>query len=658
MITLRNLRLEYGQRALFKDVNVTIPAKTRIGLVGSNGAGKTTLLRILASRAQADSGSIDKAKTVSFGYLPQDGLEVSGKTLYDEVESAFTEILQLRAAIEECTHRLETLSAELPEYQQMLERIGECEYALEALDAATLPSRIQTVLHGLGFSENDTHRNTTEFSGGWQMRIALAKLLLSEPSLLLLDEPTNHLDVTSQAWLEQYLNRYPGSILIVSHDRAFLDILCQRTFELSQGMLNDFQGNYSYYEQESRRRRQQLLRSYESQQREIAQTQQFIDRFRYKATKAKQVQSRIKALEKIERIEVEAAEQSIAFSFVPAPRSGHTVAKLSGLTKTYGSITVFEDVNLTIERDDRIAIVGVNGSGKTTLMRVLSGTEAFQSGQRELGSKTLISYFAQHQVDELDPKLSVLQTMEAVAPANLGQNLRSILGAFLFQGDDVFKSTAVLSGGERNRLALAKMLIRPVNFLLLDEPTNHLDMRSQEALQTALQKYDGTFAIVSHNRAFVDPIVNKVIEIRKDGITIFPGNVSDYLEHLELRETQTQREPRLSSNKQALNGKEELKSVSKLSPKERRKKRAAVNEALRPLRKKARAWEETIAKLEERKSILEKEMNSPNFFKDAQKAKQGSFEHAKLVNDLESAYESWSEVADAIAVKEALLEEE
>ena len=656
MITLRNLRLEYGQRALFKDVNVTIPAKTRIGLVGSNGAGKTTLLRILASRAQADSGSIDKAKTVSFGYLPQDGLEVSGKTLYDEVESAFTEILQLRAAIEECTHRLETLSAELPEYQQMLERIGECEYALEALDAATLPSRIQTVLHGLGFSENDTHRNTTEFSGGWQMRIALAKLLLSEPSLLLLDEPTNHLDITSQAWLEQYLNRYPGSILIVSHDRAFLDILCQRTFELSQGMLNDFQGNYSYYEQESRRRRQQLLRSYESQQREIAQTQQFIDRFRYKATKAKQVQSRIKALEKIERIEVEAAEQSIAFSFVPAPRSGHTVAKLSGLTKTYGSITVFEDVNLTIERDDRIAIVGVNGSGKTTLMRVLSGTEAFQSGQRELGSKTLISYFAQHQVDELDPKLSVLQTMEAVAPANLGQNLRSILGAFLFQGDDVFKSTAVLSGGERNRLALAKMLIRPVNFLLLDEPTNHLDMRSQEALQTALQKYDGTFAIVSHNRAFVDPIVNKVIEIRKDGITIFPGNVSDYLEHIGLSETQ--REPRLSSNKQTLNGKEELKSVSKLSPKERRKKRAAVNEALRPLRKKARAWEETIAKLEERKSILEKEMNSPNFFKDAQKAKQGSFEHAKLVNDLESAYESWSEVADAIAVKEALLEEE
>lgn len=536
MIALQKIRLQYGERYLYKDISTTIGTSDRIGLVGSNGAGKSTLLKVLCGLEEIDGGKVDKANYVTFGYLPQDGIEMHGRTLFKETELAFADVLGLKAKVEEAEERLNEMDTSSEEFYETLELIGAWEHRLEDLDVGKLPSRIESVLLGLGFSSSDMHRKTEEFSGGWQMRIALAKLLLANPSLLLLDEPTNHLDVTSQKWLEDFLLRYEGSLLMISHDRGFLDITCNRTFELSMGSLHVYNGNYSVFETQSAERKEIQMKAYKSQQKEIQQAEQFINRFRAKASKAKQAQSRIKALDKIERIQIEKEEDGVSFSFAPPPRSGQTVINLVDVSKSYGDLPVIRDANLRIERGDRIVVVGVNGAGKTTIAKVIAGVEPFQSGEREIGQSTHISYFGQHQANELDKSLTVLATLEESAEGKNTTNIRSILGTFLFRGDDVFKKVSVLSGGERNRLALAKMLARSANFLILDEPTNHLDMRSQDALQNALKEYTGAYLIVSHNRAFVDPLATKVLEIRKDGLSLFPGNVSDYLRHLEVVE--------------------------------------------------------------------------------------------------------------------------
>ena len=536
MIALQNIRLQYGERFLYKDVSATIGTSDRIGLVGSNGAGKSTLLKVLCGLEEIDGGKVDKANYVTFGYLPQDGIEMHGRTLFKETELAFADVLGLKAKVVEAEKRLDEMDTSSEEFYETLELIGAWEHRLEDLDAGKLPSRIESVLLGLGFSSSDIQRKTEEFSGGWQMRIALAKLLLANPSLLLLDEPTNHLDVTSQKWLEDFLLRYEGSLLMISHDRGFLDVICNRTFELSMGSLHVYSGNYSVFETQSAERKELQMKAYKSQQKEIQQAEQFINRFRAKASKARQAQSRIKALDKIERIQIEKEEDGVAFSFAPPPRSSQTVINLVDVSKSYGDLQVIRDANLRIERGDRIVVVGVNGAGKTTIAKVIAGVEPFQSGEREIGGSTYISYFGQHQADELDKSLTVLETLEESAEGKNTTNIRSILGTFLFRGDDVFKKVNVLSGGERNRLALAKMLARSANFLILDEPTNHLDMRSQDALQNALKEYTGAYLIVSHNRAFVDPLARKVLEVRKDGLSLFPGNVSDYLRHLEVVE--------------------------------------------------------------------------------------------------------------------------
>lgn len=536
MIALQKIRLQYGERHLYKDISATIGTSDRIGLVGSNGAGKSTLLKVLCGLEEVDGGKVDKANYATFGYLPQDGIEMHGRTLFKETELAFADVLGLKAKVEEAEDHLDKMDTSSEEFYETLELIGAWEHRLEDLDAGKLPSRIESVLLGLGFSSSDMNRKTEEFSGGWQMRIALAKLLLANPSLLLLDEPTNHLDVTSQKWLEDFLLRYEGSLLMISHDRGFLDIICNRTFELSMGSLHVYSGNYSVFETQSAERKELQMKAYKSQQKEIQQAEQFINRFRAKASKAKQAQSRIKALDKIERIQIEKEEDGVSFSFAPPPRSGQTVINLVDISKSYGDLPVIRDANLRIERGDRIVVVGVNGAGKTTIAKVIAGVEPFQSGEREIGQSTHISYFGQHQADELDKSLTVLATLEESAEGKNTTNIRSILGTFLFRGDDVFKKVSVLSGGERNRLALAKMLARSANFLILDEPTNHLDMRSQDALQNALKDYTGAYLIVSHNRAFVDPLATKVLEIRKDGLSLFPGNVSDYLRHLEVVE--------------------------------------------------------------------------------------------------------------------------
>ena len=649
MIQLRNLKLQYGERFIFRDATASIGNKDRIGLVGSNGAGKTTLLKILADQEELDGGFVDKANYVTIGYLPQDGIIVADRSLYEEAESAFENILTLTSKIDEASTLLHSLNTDSKDYHEILELIGTWERELENHDVEKLPYRIESVLHGLGFEQSDMKKQTSEFSGGWQMRIALAKLLLASPSLLLLDEPTNHLDIISQRWLENYLKRYEGAILVVSHDRAFLDELCKQTFELTQGNLNVYQGGYSYFEEQSKIRKDQLIRSFKNQQKEIERTEKFIDRFRYKASKASQVQSRIKALDKVERIEIETEENSIAFSFPPAPRSGQTIMELENLCKSYGDLKVIENATIRIERGDRLAVVGANGAGKSTLAKVIAAVEPFQSGIRTLGHNTIISYFAQHQADELDPSYTVLETLERT---NSGQNttqLRSALGAFLFHGDDVFKKTSVLSGGERNRLALAKILTQQANFLILDEPTNHLDMRSQEALQRALESYEGAFIIVSHNRAFVDRIVNKTLEVRKDGLSLFPGNVSDYIIHIEKLNNGSQPKTNIASSQSS-------KSVSKISPKERRQKKAALVTALSPLKKRSSELETLIFQLETSQELLESKMADPAFFKTGD-AREAMVAHERDRIALEKNYEEWSRLSDRIAAKEQELDE-
>lgn len=649
MIALSDITLQFGERYLFNAIGATIGPKDRIGLVGSNGAGKSTLLKVLCDMQEIDAGKIDKAKYVTIGYLPQDGIEMSGLSLYKETETAFADILNLQAQVDDASERLQKMDTSSEEYLETLEMLGMWEHRLQDMDAGKLPSRIEAVLLGLGFSSSDMDRPTEEFSGGWQMRIALAKLLLANPSLLLLDEPTNHLDVISQQWLEDFLKGYEGSLLMISHDRSFIDGICSRIFELTLGNLNTYTGNYTKYEKQSAERKELQIKAYNTQQKEIKDAEAFINRFRAQATKARQVQSRIKALDKVERITIEAEEDSIAFSFAPPPRSGQMTVELKGLTKAYDDLKVIENANIRIERGDRIAVVGVNGAGKTTISKVIAGVEPYQAGSVEYGHNVMLSYFAQHQADELDQNLSVIETLEEVSEGTNTTGIRSILGTFLFKGDDVFKKIKVLSGGERNRVALAKMLSRPANFLILDEPTNHLDMRSQEALQLALKDYSGTFMIVSHNKAFIDPIVNKVLEVRKDGLSLFPGNVSDYLRHVELQKSKQTGTPSDSNSNKGTskpNG-----SNESISPKERRRLRAQFQQELKPLKNKTKKLEEKIAALETEQEDMETQMADPSFFQSPDSAASMK-RYDSIKKELEDIYTEWSEVSDQLAVKE------
>lgn len=535
MIGLKNLHLRYGEKVIFGDVTLTVGVRDRIGLVGSNGAGKSTLLKLMLGEVEIDRGEFEKPDWVTLGYLPQDGIEVRGRTLYSEVETAFDDALELQAKIDEADEKLAEMDTSSEEYYDMIDMIGGWEHKLEEYEPEKMKSQIERVLMGLGFSKHDMDRDTGEFSGGWQMRIALAKLLLRQPSLLLLDEPTNHLDIIAQNWFEDYLARYEGSIMVISHDRAFLDSVTNRTLHLSMGDIVSYKGNYSFYEKEAAARLDALRKQKANQEKEIQRQKDFINRFRSNVKKASMVQSRIKALEKIEIIEMPKTEKKIYFRFPEPPPSSQKVIELAGMTKRYGDLTVFDNFNFHIDKGDRIAVVGVNGAGKSTLARVLAGIEPFQDGERIVGLNTVLAYFAQQQAEELDPKKTALEEVEAAA-AEAGHedaNPRAVLGALLFRKDDVFKSTSVLSGGERNRLALAKILMKRANTIILDEPTNHLDIRSKETLQDAIKAFEGTVILVSHDRDFLDPLVTKVLEVRKDGTRLLTCNVSEYIARLE-----------------------------------------------------------------------------------------------------------------------------
>ena len=533
MITINQISHHFGKKTLFNKINTVIGARDRIALVGSNGSGKTTLLRMFMGELEPESGSVDKPDYVSIGYLPQDGISVSGNTLFKEAESAFGDVLELKKKIDQAEEQMAEMDTSEDAYYDLIDQMGEWEQQLEDHEPHKMKSRVERILMGMGFKASDFDRDTGEFSGGWQMRIALAKLLLQNPSLIILDEPTNHLDIISQHWVEQYLKHYQGALIVISHDRAFLDEVTDRTLELKMGDLNSFKGNYSYYVTETDKRLEILRKSYANQQKEIKEIKEWITRFRSNVKKASMVQSRIKSLNKIELITIPRDEKKMFFRFPKSPPASSKVITITGLEKAYGDNVIFDGLDLRIDKGDRIAVVGVNGAGKSTLARIMAGIEVFQGGTVEKGINTVLGYFAQSQAEELNPANTVLEEVETAAIGNDDANPRGALGALLFSGDEALKKTSVLSGGEKNRVALAKMLMHPANCMILDEPTNHLDIKSKEVLQEAINLYEGTVILVSHDRSFLDGVVNKVLEVSPGSTRMLTCNVSEYIERIE-----------------------------------------------------------------------------------------------------------------------------
>ena len=529
VLTVSNLTKRYGSQSVLEGINWFVPDGARVGLVGANGSGKSTLLRMIAGQVEPDSGSIVVPKGCTVGYLPQEVFGISGRTVLEHALGAFAEVRQLASECRRVEHELAEVPAEDPRHDALMEEYTLLRSDWDARGIYDMEAQAERVLGGLGFRTEDLQRDCGEFSGGWQMRLALAVLLLRRPHLLLLDEPTNHLDLEARNWLEEFLSEYPHTVVVVAHDRYFLDVVVKQISEVAHGLINDFHTNYSRYLIEREERVQRQAEAYEAQKQEIERVQAFINRFRYQASKAALVQSRVKQLEKIERLRPPEGFRSVHFRFPQPPRSGRTVLQLRAAAKRYGDLSVYDGLDLIIERGRKVALVGPNGAGKSTLIRMLAGVETLTAGERAVGHNVTLGYFAQDQTQVLDPKRTVLDEITAVAPADLVPQVRNILGAFLFSGDAVEKRTAVLSGGERNRLALAKLLLHPANCLLLDEPTNHLDIAAKEVLLDALLGYEGTLVLVAHDRYVLDRLPEEVIEVGAGTAIRYLGNYEDYL---------------------------------------------------------------------------------------------------------------------------------
>ncbi len=603
MISLDNLTVSYGGWTLFDDISFLINPKDRIGLVGKNGAGKSTLLKIIVGEQQPTSGAVTVNGECTVGYLPQTMRVHDTTSLVEETEKAFVEVLKLEADIARLTREItERTDYESEEYTELIQQLNAAQDHYHILGGDTREADIEKTLLGLGFKRDDFRRPTSEFSGGWRMRIELAKLLLRRPSIFLLDEPTNHLDIESIQWLEDYLKNYNGAVLLISHDRAFLDNVTNRTVELSLGKVTDYKVPYSKYVVLRAERRQQQLAAYENQQRMIEKTEEFIEKFRYKPTKSNQVQSRIKQLDRLERLEVE--EEDVAtlnIKFPPAPRSGQIVADIHEVGMSFGKKHVFSGANFVIEKGDKIALVGRNGEGKTTLARMLIGQLTPTEGFVKLGANVNIGYYAQNQDDLMDGDFTVFDTLDRVAVGDIRTRLRDILGAFLFRGEDIEKKVKVLSGGERARLAMARMMLEPRNLLVLDEPTNHMDMRSKDILKNAIQKYDGTVVVVSHDREFLDGLVDKVYEFRDGAVHEYLGGIYYFLEKRKLdslQEIERHDTPQKSEEKpRAAAGKltyEQQKEQEKLLRK-MRKAVETIENTLADIEKQIAAYEERFA---------------------------------------------------------------
>ncbi len=598
MISLNKISLHFGGFRLFDTISLMISTKDKIGLVGRNGAGKSTLMKLLVGLESPDEGSISKPSDFTIGYLPQQLKLSNERTLWEETRLAFTEILKLNAKIEKLTEALSdsSVSRTNEEYLELSQRLADLTAKQQILGQHSIEQKAEQVLLGLGFLREDFSRPTATFSGGWRMRVELAKLLLQEPDILLLDEPTNHLDINSIQWLESFLKNYNGAILLVSHDRAFLDGVTKRTVEIVLGKLHDYAVPYSKFLQLRQERREQQKRTYENQQKMIKDTEDFIERFRYKATKSVQVQSRIKYLEKLERIDIDEVDaRSLNIRFTPPPRSGKVAVTLEGLNKSYDTKEVLKGVDLIIERGEKIALVGKNGEGKSTLIKCIVGDTDFE-GKSELGHNVSVGYFAQNQAQLLDENLTVFETIDQIADGAGKTQVQSILGAFLFSGDDVEKKVKVLSGGERSRLAMIQLLMKPYNFLILDEPTNHLDIHSKELLKEALANYEGTVLLVSHDRDFLNGLAKTVYEVTNKNVKEYIGGIYDYLEKKKLEsladlnlsaKTTKTIDKKVSDNKLAY---EERKELSRQLRKE--EKRAAIYE------KEIAVWEKQLQGIE------------------------------------------------------------
>ena len=657
VFAVQDLHIEFGPRVLFDTLSFVVERGERIAFAGQNGAGKSTLMKCIVGVQEPDHGKVLLPKHTHVGYLPQDGIHISGRTLLDEVLGSVGNIVELQQAVDELSADLQTLPADSAEYRDTLEEIGHLELILQDRDAASLRPRTESILRGLGFADSDFSRDCGEFSGGWQMRIALARLLLQEPEVLLLDEPTNHLDIKSQRWLEQSLRNYRGAICIISHDIALLDNLVTRTIAFHHGRAEEYSGNFSFYLKESKARKEILLRQAKAQQREIAKTQAFIDRFRAKATKASQAQSRIKQLEKIEIIEVEDDDAVMSFHFPPPPPGGSTVVHLEKACKAYGPIRLLDGYDFRMEKGDRIAIVGVNGSGKSTFTRLISGTEEPDSGKLYFGHHTQVAFFSQTHADVLNNEQTVLECVEAAASRETRPLVRNILGCFLFRGDDVFKKVGVLSGGERSRVALVCMLLKPANFLIMDEPTNHLDFQSQDVLQAALAEYPGSYCIVSHNRRFLDPIVNKVLEFRVgQAPRLFHGNVTQYIETVEAEERRL-RESAGAVSASAPAAADAAAGI--VNKKDARRARAQERERrariLRPLQTELEQVEMEIAEKDEAKADISAELENPANMSDNQKLMELTQQYQTLELESDALYTRWEELTTAIEQAEAEL---
>lgn len=644
MLSVNRLDIRYGEKYLFKDISVRVHEGNRIGLVGVNGAGKSTLLKIMAGVAASDDGVVNRAKNFTVAYLPQESSAlVSDRSLYEEAETAFSELLALQAEAERLHHDLSAADPESDAFKTLLQRQGEIQHALEGSEIYSIRARVEKVLQGLGFLPEDLEKPVTTFSGGWVMRLMLAKMLLAAPSLLLLDEPTNHLDLESLTWVEDFLRSYKGAMVIISHDRTFLDRTTTLTWEISLGKLTVYKGNYSYYVKEKQERHEIERAAFDNQQQKIRQTMRFVERFRAKSTKAKQVQSRVRQLEKMEILELEEDERQIRFSFPQAPPSGRDVLQIERLTKSYDGKQVFSEVDLMLQRGDKVAVVGVNGAGKSTLVKIIAGLIEYDDGMIKFGANVTLSYFGQHQAQELSPQLTALETMALSGEDMTVTRTRSLLGAFLFRGEEVEKKVSVLSGGEKSRLALARMIATPANCMVLDEPTNHLDMSSQEVLQEAMAQYDGTIVVVSHNRYFLDSFVNKVLEVKNGRVTLYEGNISDYLRKMQMMEQED------VANGENGDANTAIVDVRELQPRDNRKekrkqeaeKRQERSRRIGPWNKKLVEAENEIEKLESQKEDLEQLMADPDLYKDEQAWSKTSREYEGCKRRLERLYDRW-----------------
>ena len=623
MISLDNLTVSYGGWTLFDNISFLINEKDRIGLVGKNGAGKTTLLRIIIGEQQPTEGAVTINGECTIGYLPQQMRVADTTTLKAETEKAFDEVLRLEAEIASLTAEIaERTDYESEEYETLLHRLNDAQDRYHILGGDTREADIEKTLLGLGFKRTDFDRATSEFSGGWRMRIELAKLLLRRPSIFLLDEPTNHLDIESIQWLEEYLRNYNGAVLLISHDRAFLDNVTTRTVELSLGHIYDYKVPYSKFVELRAERRAQQMAAYENQQPMIEKTEEFIEKFRYKPTKSNQVQSRIKQLERLERIEVEEEDlATLNINFPPAPRSGQIVAEIKEVGKAFGQKRIFSDFTFTLERGQKIAFVGRNGEGKTTMARMIIGELEQTEGTIKLGANVNIGYYAQNQDDLMDGEFTVFDTLDRVAVGDIRTRLRDILGAFLFRGEDIDKKVKVLSGGERSRLAMARLMLEPYNLLVLDEPTNHMDMRSKDILKRALQKYDGTVILVSHDRDFLDGIVDRIYEFRDGGVKEYLGGIYYFLEKRKvesLQEIERKDTPAVAAPKE--------NSTGKLSYEQKKEQ----EKLLRKLRKAVETIEAELAEIEEKIAAYDEKFATATEYNEADYA---------AYNDLKTQYD-------------------